>query len=201
VQADWIGKYFSRKTSQQEENMDKPDEDDVLELARQAGMLEDSAEGEASRSRFDALRAVAVKTGTLYPMDHLELITILGKFHRCPIYAPYFHAMCGDGDVIQVLEDGMGSYIEAFEPDDEEKALFPALRDYRYLVLTEDSQGFVSVELTDDYPEPDDEDDTAKVYHGPVLFLDELRPFESDTALEEGTRMERAFGDGNDVGG
>jgi hypothetical protein len=165
--------------------MDKPDEDDVLELARQAGMLEDTKEGEASRSRFDALRAVAVKTGTLYPMDHLELITTLGKFHRCPIYAPYFHDMAGEGDVIQVMEDGMGSYIEAFEPNDEEKVLFPALRDYRYLVLTEDSQGFVTTELTNDYPELEDEDEE----------------YTTDTALEEGTRMERAFGDGNDVGG
>lgn len=158
-------------------------EADLMEAAEKAGLLADDEKGKTARKRFDALIAVAVKTGTVYTMDRNWLITNPGKFERCAIYAPYFHAQAGEGDVLDVLEDGMGFYREVFEPDEEERRLFPDIGKWDYLVCTEDSQGFVSVELTDDLPRPD-------------TVLDD-----QDTALEEGTRMERAFGDGNDLGG
>jgi hypothetical protein len=78
-----------------------------------------------------------------YFLTRDEMIVSPGKFEGCPEWAPYFHlAEC---DRWRVDND----HIEwcVIDVTDEDRKLYPVLRDAHRVLMREDEQGFVHVML------------------------------------------------------
>ena len=66
------------------------------------------------------------------------------------IYAPYFLEFASDGEILEYMEDGCGSFVSIVDIDNDDRMEFPEIdkRSIAILVI-ESEQGFVSVrELT-----------------------------------------------------
>lgn len=80
-----------------------------------------------------------------YTIDVNGLITDVDKFEAEMLYAPYFLEACGTGEVLSVMEDGVGEYAELIEIDENDRKEFPEIhKSTTYMLVKENDYGFVS---------------------------------------------------------
>ena len=70
-----------------------------------------------------------------------------GRFEGEGPETVYFDDLSGEGEILQVQEDGCGVYSELFEVNDAERAAFGQDADQAYFLLEQDGQGFVTGEF------------------------------------------------------
>jgi hypothetical protein len=95
------------------------------------------------------------------------LITDPGKFEGQMLYAPYLYNALneGDGELLEGDENGGGS-TSAIEISADDKKEFPELEGFATAIISESSDGFITVDLTNQSidelqseAEPDEEDE------------------------------------------
>lgn len=91
----------------------------------------------------------------VYNVNEDGIITSLGKFEGEPVYAPHFSEFADDGENLSYMEDGCGDYASLIEISDEDRTEFPELGTAKYVLVTENDQGFVGTVLVADEAEAD----------------------------------------------
>lgn len=74
-----------------------------------------------------------------------------GKFEGCPSYVEYFWDLAlNGGNEDRVLDDVVYTYLRI---DPEDRSLYPALPENKYIVVWESEQGFIHFSFTNEVPE------------------------------------------------
>lgn len=109
------------------------------------------------------------------------IIMSLGKYEGEPVFAPYFAFTASYGEELSHMEEGCGVYASLCEIEIDDRAEFPELGDDdRYVLVTENEQGFVSVKVI----ASDEEADQIRAEFAPVETEEEEGEEDGDDVSE-----------------
>lgn len=91
-----------------------------------------------------------------YDVNKAGIIMSPGKYEGDPVFAPYFAFTASYGEELSHMEEGCGVYASLCKVDDDDRAEFPELgADDLYVMVTENDQGFVTVNVIKSEAEAD----------------------------------------------
>lgn len=90
-----------------------------------------------------------IEVMTLYYVSKHGMIQTRGKFEQEMLYAPHFHEHASYGEELSTIEETGGTYVSLVEVSDEDRTEFPELGAAKYVLVSENDQGFVGVETID----------------------------------------------------